>query len=45
MRVYEMHRPKPDSSRLQIGRREEGRVLLQTEAKYGEEIMNRTQSE
>ena len=39
-----MHRPKADSSMLQIGRRE-GRVLLQTEVKYGEEIMNRTQSE
>jgi len=40
-----MHHPKTDRSRLQIRRRKEGRDLLQTEAKYGEEIMNRTRSE
>jgi len=44
MRVYKMRRPKTDSSGLEIERRDR-RVMLQTEAKYGEEIMNRTQSE
>jgi len=45
MRVYKIHDPKPDRGRLQIRRREEGRGLLQTEAKYGEEIVNRKKSE
>jgi hypothetical protein len=40
-----MHRHAADRSRLQIRRREEGRGLFQTEAKYGEKFMNRTQAE
>ena len=34
MRVYQMHRSKSDRSKLQIRKGEEGRDLLQTEAKY-----------